>query len=415
MEKSSHSLRNASQTLKVAFRSLTQHKLRTGLSILGIVCGVMAVMAMIAIGEGARQKVLRQIEQLGIRNIYIRAISLTDEQRRKAGESLSSGLNLKDADRIRFGCRHVRDAACLKVLTTSPLGMAKEISPQIAAVSSTYAELLNIFVDRGRFIADQDVARGNLVCVPGSRVVESLGAEGRLGKHIRIENLMFKIVGILERFGQKREDTSVMAVRNYDEMIFIPLGTIREKRDTDELTEIVVQVRKTREVYKAEESLKRIMAVSHHHMADYQMVVPQELLRQVQKTRRMFNIVLGAIAGISLIVGGIGIMNIMLATVSERTKEIGIRRAVGATRRDIMVQFLAESLMLTFAGGVFGVMLGALTVWLISGLGRWDTAITLPAILLPLLMSALVGICFGLYPAWQAARTDPVIALGHAR
>ncbi len=399
--------------MKVAFRSLTQHKLRTCLSILGIVCGVMAVIAMISIGEGARQKALRQIGQLGIRNIYIRAISLTDEQKRKAGERLSKGLSLKDTDRLLSGCGYVRDAACLKELAASPLGMAKEISPQIVAVSSNYAELLNIFVSRGRFIADQDVSRKNLVCVPGTRIVENLGTQGRIGKYIRIENLMFKIVGILERFNQKQEDTPVMAVRNYNEMIFIPLGTIQEKRGTYELSEIIVQVKKNRDVSEASESLKRIMEVSHHHIADYQMVIPRELLRQVQKTRRMFNIVFGAIAGISLIVGGIGIMNIMLATVSERTKEIGIRRAIGATRGDIMVQFLAESVILTFAGGAFGIILGTITVRFVSGLGRWDMAITLPAVLIPMLMSALVGIFFGLYPAWHAARTDPVVALRH--
>lgn len=399
--------------MNVAFRSLAQHKLRTCLSILGIVCGVMAVIAMISIGEGARQKALRQIGQLGIRNIYIRAISLTDEQKQKAGESLSQGLNLKDTDRIRSGCGYIRDAACLKEVTASPLGMAKEISPQIAAVSSNYAELLSLFVSRGRFIADQDVARGNLVCVPGIRVIETLGDQGRIGKHIRIGNLMFRIVGILERSDEKQEDTPVMALRNYNEMIFIPLGTIREKKAADELSEIIVQVRNDHDVFKASESLKRIMAVSHHHVADYQMVIPRELLIQVQKTRRMFNIVLGAIAGISLIVGGIGIMNIMLATVSERTKEIGIRRAVGATRGDIMIQFLAESVILTFAGGVFGMISGTVTVRFISALGEWETAITLPALLIPMLMSALVGIFFGLYPAWHAARTDPVIALRH--
>jgi len=400
--------------LRMAFRSLMQRKLRSGLSILGIVCGVMAVLAMISIGEGAKQKVISQIEQLGIKNIYIKAVSLTKEQKLRASEKRSPGLNLKDRDRIRSGCRYVADVACLKEISASVIGTAKDISPQIVAVSSNYASLADLFVSRGRFIADQDMERKNLVCVLGDSVAASSGAK-RPGSRIRIENLMFKIVGILNRFDQSSDETSVMSARNYNEMIFIPLGTIQGKAGdaAGELTEIIVQVSQTDQVPGAGEMLKRIMEVSHNEVADYQIVIPQELLRQAQKTRRMFNIVLGAVAGISLIVGGIGIMNIMLATVSERTKEIGVRRAVGATRRDIVVQFLTESVILTFVGGIAGTASGTVTVWFISELAGWTTAITPLAVILPLLMSVLVGIFFGLYPAYQAAAMDPIAALRH--
>jgi putative ABC transport system permease protein len=181
----------------------------------------------------------------------------------------------------------------------------------------------------------------------------------------------------------------------------------------DKLTEIVIQARRTDQVLHIARLVGRIMELAHGGAEDYQMVIPLELLHQSQRTQRTFNIVLGSIALISLLVGGIGIMNIMLATVSERTREIGIRRAVGATRKHITVQFLVESVLLTFSGGIFGVAIGIGGVWLITTLAGWQTAVTLWSIMLPLGMSIIVGIFFGLYPAYKAARMDPIAALHH--
>jgi putative ABC transport system permease protein len=179
------------------------------------------------------------------------------------------------------------------------------------------------------------------------------------------------------------------------------------------VTEIVLQVKSTDQVAEAATIVRRLMAIAHHGVQDFQMVIPQELLKQSEKTRRMFNIILGAIAGISLLVGGIGIMNIMLATVSERTREIGIRRAVGATRAHIVLQFLAESVLLTGAGGIVGIGAGIGAVWLITVVAGWQTLLTVVAICLPLIMSVLVGMFFGLYPACRAASMDPITALRH--
>ncbi len=397
-----------------------QHKLRSALSVLGIVCGVTAVLTMLSLGEGARQTVIRQIEQLGISNIYLKAAAMTEDQKIKAGEKLSEGLNLKDRDRIRAGCPYIKDIACLKEITASVFGTPKDISPQIAAVSANYLNLLNLCVSQGRFIADQDIAERNLICVLGSSIAGNSGFNAGIGKHIRIENLMFKVVGILDRFDRKTGQSAVISVRNYNEMILIPLGTDQalqqfgEKAMSQmmpELTEIIAQINKPAQVLSAGEIIKRIVNVSHHHAEDYRMMIPRELLRQSQKTQRTFNIFLGSVAGISLLIGGIGIMNIMLATVSERRKEIGIRRAVGARRRDIVIQFLTEAVMLTFTGGVFGVVTGLAAVRLISAFAGWNMAITFSALILPLLMSVSVGIFFGLYPARQAANTDPIRAL----
>ncbi len=407
------------QTLKIAFRCLLIHKLRSALSVLGVVCGVMAVLSMISIGEGAKQKVMEQIEQLGTKNIYLKAISLTVDQQMKASENRSKGLTLKDLHLIQVGCRYARGVASLKEVTASVIGMSREINPQIVASSSNYSDLQNFFISKGRFISDQDIKRRNLVCVLGDRVAKSLGARGKTGSQIRIENHMFKIVGILDRFDLKRDQTSVAPARNYNEMIFIPMGTERvltrlsETKGNyliSELSEIVVQMKKTDQVLKAAGVIKRIMMVSHNRVDDYQMVVPQELLQQAKRTQRTFNMVLGAIACVSLLVGGIGIMNIMLATVSERTREIGIRRAVGATRGDIVMQFLLESVILTFFGGIVGIFLGITAAHLISSVAGWNTAITSWAVAAPLAMSVLVGIFFGLYPAYQAAKMDPATA-----
>ena len=326
-------MKRAAKIIALAVRSLLQHKLRAALSILGVICGVTAVLAMLSIGEGAKREVLSQIEQLGTRNIYLKAVVLTEDQEIKARERLSRGLSTYDKDRIVLGCAAVRDVACLMELPASVIGMAREVSPQVAACSSNYAEVQKIPLSYGRFIGDQDMERKYRVCVLGWDVSEGLGSEGRLGSHIRMEDHLYRIVGVLKRQGFKTVKSSVVSVRNHNQMIFIPLGAEgdlvqgpyrRGKRPSGGLTELVIQVQETEQVIGAASVIRRIMERSHGGAADFQMVVPQELLRQAQKTQRTFNIVLGSIACISLLVGGIGIMNIMLATVSERTREIGI-------------------------------------------------------------------------------------------
>lgn len=415
-------MRRTVKTVRLALRSLLQHKLRAALSILGVICGVMAVLAMLSIGEGAKREALSQIEQLGTRNIYLKAIVLTKDQRIKARERLSRGLSPYDKDRIIKGCAAVQDVACLKELSASIVGMLKEVSPQIVACSSNYAEVQKLAVSYGRFISDQDIESKNMVCVVGDSVANRLGPDSSPGGYIRMGNSLFKVVGVLERYDIRTTKSSVISVRNYNEMVFIPLGAERAlvraiyrkaMGSTAELTELIIQMRKTEQVLKAAGILRRIMEISHGGAEDYQMVIPQELLRQSQKTQRTFNIVLGSIACISLLVGGIGIMNIMLATVSERTREIGIRRAVGAAREHIMIQFLAESVMLTFSGGIIGIAAGMVGVWFITAMAGWKTAITIWSIVLSLLMSTLVGIFFGLYPAYHAAKMDPIAALRH--
>lgn len=403
----------------LSFRSLLTHKLRAALSILGVICGVMAVLAMLSIGEGAKREAIRQIEQLGTKNIYIKAIPLTESQERKAVERLSRGLSTYDADRVINGCKLVKEVSYLKEISASITGMSREISPQIAACSHNYARILNLHTRQGRFITEEDISNKNLVSVIGANVAKNLGLNGKIGSQIRIEDNLFKIVGVLKRYDATTSKSSALSVRNFNDMLFVPSGTERalgqaafsRRHRVDGLTELIIQMEKTEDVIKGADLIKRIIEVSHGGVEDYQIVIPLSLLKQSQQTQRTFNIVLGSIAGISLLVGGIGIMNIMLATVTERTREIGIRRAVGAKQRHIIIQFLAESVMLTFSGGVIGIAAGIGGVWLITTLAGWKTAVTALSLILPLLMSILVGISFGLYPAYMAAKMDPIDAL----
>ena len=406
--------------IALAVKSLLQHKLRATLSILGVVCGVAAVLSMLSIGEGAKRESLSQVEQLGTKNIYVKSIPLTEMQEKKSRAKLSQGLTLYDAQRIKNGCRDVQDVAGLRELKASVFGAIKDVMPQIVSCSPNYASLLNIPMGNGRFISDPDMQEGKLVCVIGYNVAKNMGASGSIGNYLRIENSLFKIIGILRRMESKERKAGAISLRNYNDMVFIPLtvASLVSKSTSvtgatawPEVTELVVGVSAAQQVLKSVPVVKRTLEITHGGADDYQIVVPQELLNQSRKIQRTFNIVLGSIAFISLLVGGIGIMNIMLATVSERTKEIGVRRAFGATYSDIIIQFLAESTILTFTGGMIGIIIGLGGVWLISAIAKWSTAITVLSLVLPLLTSIFVGIFFGLYPAYAAAKMDPIAAL----
>ncbi len=227
----------------------------------------------------------------------------------------------------------------------------------------------------------------------------------------------------MRRHDTKSAKSSAVAIRNYNDMVFIPMDAepsvarkghgLSARGEDAAITELVIQVKITDEVTGSLGIIKRIMEIAHGGAGDYQVVAPQGLLRQAQKTQETFNIILGSIAFISLLVGGIGIMNIMLATVTERTREIGIRRALGATQQDIIVQFLTEAVLLTTSGGVIGLMSGVGGVWAISAIAGWKTALTALAFVLPLVVSSLTGLFFGIYPAILAAKMDPITALRH--
>jgi putative ABC transport system permease protein len=405
----------------MAARALMSHKLRSALSVVGIVCAVMALLSMISIGEGAREEALRQIEELGTRNIYLKSIRLTGEQAYQARRKLSAGLRAGDAAMLKRNCQLISQVGYVKEFSASLSGFGGQVTPQFVACSASIAELQNLSLRRGRFIRHRDLEKRNQVCVLGSDVARRLGPNIGVGSDLRVGDHLLKIVGVLERRDRRTKNNSAVSTRNINDMVFVPLGLeihVAQRltgaySSPSAVTEIVVQVIHTDQVADAATIVGRLMEVAHHGVRDFQMIVPQELLKQAEKTRRMFNIILGAIAGISLVVGGIGIMNIMLATVSERTREIGIRRSVGATRAHIVGQFLAESVILTGAGGIAGIAAGIAAVWLITAIAGWQATVNFTAVCLPLIMSVLVGISFGLYPACRAAFMNPITALRH--
>ncbi len=401
--------------LRYALRSLWLHRMRAILSTLGVVCGVISFIAMISIGEGAKRETLAQIEQLGLRNVLVRAVALTGEQESNARSRGSPGLMYSDGERLKALGTEVQDVAALREMKVTVLALTRDFAPQVLAVTPNFAKVQGLEITAGRFITEADAWQRNLVCVLGYQVSQSLGEAGRPGSALRIENALCSVVGVLKRFERRSAKNAAISVRDYDNAVMLPLGAsaVLAEGDAGAVSELIAEVGSAERVIETVPMIRRVLELTHRGVDDYQVVVPQELLKQARQTQTTFNLVLGSIAAISLLVGGIGIMNIMLASVSERTREIGIRRAVGATRQHIVAQFLTEAVILTSAGGVLGALLGLAGVWLFSAFAHWQIAITAWALLLPLVMSILTGLFFGIYPAIQAANMDPIDALRH--
>ncbi len=404
------------RSIRKSFRTLMMHRLRTLLSTLGVLFGVVAVVTMLSIGEGAKQETLEQIEQLGLHNLIIRQADLSDEQLQQAREKRSQGLTLEEMRLIQSTLPHVKRTAALKVVEAQVNGLPQNLTPEVLAIDGAFAEIKGLSVKEGRFLAPHDSLRRRLVCVLGDEVAKRLGKRGHIQQTIRIEGEEFQIVGILNAKRWMAGKTSAMSTRNLNMSILIPLGSEQSlpQRLTlkqASLSEILVQIDQTEQMNSVAKAVRHLLSRTHAGAEDYRLIIPQELMEQAFRTQHTFNLVLGSIAAISLLVGGIGIMNIMLATVSERTREIGIRRAVGANRRHILTQFLSETLLLTLSGAILGVALGILFSGLISYLAGWKTIVKAWSILLSLGMAAGVGLFSGLYPALKAAAMHPIAAL----
>ena len=404
------------EAFELGLESIIAHKLRSMLTMLGVVFGVAAVISMLSIGEGARRSAIEQIKRLGTNNIRIRQLKLSGAQAELAEKASAEGLTDQDARIIAANLPTVRGVSPLRFIEAEIVRRDKEASGFVVGADARYDEVTNLRPTAGRFISDLDVREAKRVCVIGAGVRKDLfGYADPINRRIRIDDAWFTVVGLIEAKTPKENKTSVIRLRDLNRDLYIPITTAL-KRFTDadhphSVDEIAVQVADAGEVVPTADVLKRLLWRTHRGAPDFEIVVPAELLAQSQRTQRLFNIVMGSIAAISLLVGGIGIMNIMLANVTERTSEIGIRRAVGATERDVMHQFLNETVLVSVGGGLMGIVLGVLMARAINLFAGWDTVISFGSVAVSFGISAMVGIVFGLYPARRAARLDPVEAL----
>lgn len=422
-----------SRTLRLGWKSLWLHRLRSLLTVLGIVFGVCSVIAMLAIGEGASFEAQEQIKNLGSQNIILRSIKPPEEQKATDRGSqnyvLQYGLTYQDIKRIKATIPGVTVVVPARVMREYVWNISRRIDCDIMGTVPWYPQMRNHRLRQGRFFTDQEMEGKASVCVLGAEMVPTLfPIDSPLGAHVRVGSAYYRVIGIMEARNKttKADEFSEVSKGGAASRMFIPLetaqtryGDILMKRRSGSfeaeriaLHEVTIKVHSRDDVVPVSLAIKDLME-RHHKKQDYEMVVPLELLKRAERTKQIFNIVLGSIAAISLLVGGIGIMNIMLASVTERTREIGIRRALGAKRRDVVVQFLTETVMLSGTGGVLGVVLGLVIPLCVSYFAGMKTIVTLWSPFLAFSISALVGVVFGLYPAMRAARMDPVEALRH--
>jgi len=409
------------ETLDLSIAGLISHKLRTILTMLGIIFGVAAVIAMLSIGEGAKQEALDQIRQMGINNIIVQHWDPEDEEggeeAASSGQNLSRGLTRDDARAIADICVLADIVSPHRELKTKARVGSASFHTMVVGTTPEYVTVLNVRLENGVFISEDDLTHARRVCVLGSDAKRRLFYfEDALGKQVKLHDQWFTVIGILQDKGAAGGKIGgVLEVRNTDEDIYVPLPTILRRFKWEpsdaQLTQITVKVAEADRLQEAANIIRAIVSRRHRGVEDYKIAIPEELMRQSQRTQQIFNIVMGCIAGISLVVGGIGIMNIMLASVLERTREIGIRRALGARRQDVLAQFLVEAVMVSLLGGVIGVVLGYSLTQIITLYADWKTIVQPWTIALSFGVAAAVGIGFGYYPARQAALLNPIDAL----
>jgi putative ABC transport system permease protein len=393
--------------LRLGVRSLLLHKLRSSLSILGVVFGVAAVVAMSSVGEGARRESLQQIAGLGIDSITVRG------RRSAPGAPPEAGLTLRDAESVALVVPGAIAVAPLRETALSVEVGARHTEAAIVGTTPAYQAAARLSVASGRFLSVLDVQDRKRVAVLGASVARSVLPLGDpRGERVLVGGDWYQVVGVLEGRAAPRGRPGPIRTRDVNRSVFVPLPSLDRGADPrpQGIDEIVLRVGDASQVGPAAEVVKTLLRRTTGGDA-FDVIVPREILRQRERTQRIFNVVTGAIAAISLLVGGIGIMNIMLASVAERTREVGVRRALGATRRNIASQFLVESSLLTTAGGVLGAILGIAGSFAIHHYADWPTAIAPLMLVLALLMALGVGIGFGFYPAWQAAQLQPMEAL----
>jgi putative ABC transport system permease protein len=415
----SSALRQWLPDLALGFANLRDHKLRSLLTMLGMIFGVAAVVAMLSIGAGAQQKVMAFIEQLGIRNLIVYAKEAQNGQAYQKVRRISPGLTLTDYDVIRKNVPDIEQGTPRKRFEPSKvLPKPQQEAPILYGVQPSYLAISGLRVTQGRFFDMSEEEASTPVCVLGAAAKDSLfGTSEAVGEYVKLNEQWYHVVGVVGPQLAAQGETSSVHNEDSNNVIYAPLNTVRLRMEDseiwrkDEIDAVYLRLTSTDSSVTNSEILRSILNSSHHNAGDFSVVVPAELLAEQKRTEQLFNTVMVAIASISLLVGGIGIMNIMLAAILERTREIGVRRAVGARQSDIVRQFVIEAVLISFAGGLVGIVLGFVMSELIAWFAGWSTVVTVGSILLAFLVSISVGLVFGIYPAMKAARLDPVEAI----
>jgi len=421
------------RSVNLGVKSLLLHKLRSSLTILGVVFGVAAVIMMLAVGEGAARDAQEQIAQLGANNIIYRSVKPSQEaQSKKSGRParvLNYGLKYEDYERIIETVPTITKALPIREIRREARRLHHALEVTVVGTTHEYDEFNRLEMAQGRFLAPADNEYYQNYCVLASESAKRLFPyENPIGQTVRLGGDYYTVIGVTKRRGSTGNIGGSLSSKEYDKDVYIPLNTCRirfgerilssragsmEAEET-QLTQITLQVDDISQVPMTAPVIEAAVEPYHKEKKDVTIVVPYDLLEQAKRQARIFSLVLGSIAAISLIVGGIGIMNIMLASVTERTREIGIRRALGAKRRDITQQFLIETVVLSGIGGLIGVAIGIVVPPIITGFtDDIKAVVTFTSVILSFGVSVLVGIVAGLYPANRAAKMDPIEALRH--
>ncbi len=442
--------------IEIALESILDNKLKSSLTALGIIFGTAAVISMLAIGNGAKQEILEQMKMVGVNNIVITPIidatedgeesSSSSENGSKEKKKFSPGLTLEDVQAIKEVVPSVKRITPEIVANSFVVQNGKRVPAKVVGVSNDYFQLYNVSLEKGTVFNEYQVDNGIPVCVIGANISAKIFSDiDPINQYLKFGHVWLKVIGVLEKSNISLSASENAGVNLVNDNVFIPVQTMllryknralvnskklsggsffgggfffsfsnsQEKTSSNynQLDKIIVQVEETEQITPTTEILSRMLLRRHQEVKDYEITVPELLLKQQQRTKDIFNIVLGAIASISLIVGGIGIMNIMYATVMERIKEIGIRLALGAKKVDIIAQFLSEAIMISVSGGLIGVFLGVVLSKLITKFSGILTIISPGSIIIAFGVSAIIGVVFGISPAKRAADRDPIESL----
>ena len=443
---------------RIAGEAIFQNKLRAILTSLGIICGVASVIAMLAIGKGAEQEILEKMKLLGTTNIIVKPVDLKKKTQANATDDNTStnnsnnsanvkeekqkftpGLTLKDAENIE-ALPNIVSVSPEIIIITNAMHSGYKRETNLVGIGTSYFKTNNFNLSQGEFFTRGTVKTSESVCIIGYGIKTKLfAAEDPIGKTIKCGTEWLKIEGVLQEKNITKDNVKNLGIRDYNYDIYIPITTMllryvnrslitkkdmgqsryvleseaqqKEPPNPNQLDRLVVQVNNSENVKPMSEVIGRMLQRRHNGVMDFEITVPELLLEQEQNTKRIFNVVLGAIASISLIVGGIGIMNIMLASILERIKEIGVRRAVGAKEKDIMLQFLCEAISISLTGGLIGIIVGIVLSYLIHKFTGINSEVSTFSVFLSFIVSISVGLIFGIMPARRAAKQDPIESL----